>query len=700
MSQDRSKAVSFTNFALKILQKILSVKITTSGEENIPQDCPTLFLANHFTRMETFIVPFVINKNKNLPFCRSLAHRDLFIGKLGAYLKQVGTVSTGDNRRDEIILEDLRTGDANWLIYPEGMMVKDKKIFVNSSFGNIKVSAKTGSSVLAIKAANLARRMKSDGVKSHLICPVSISYINLAPKDNNKLKKLLLRLFKKLPERLLEELSVEGAILENSTIDIHFGKPISVSDFIANTARIADKIPLLSSEKKDDLIIKTNRFLLTCEVMKSIYHNVCLTFEHFFSVVLISLAKVGLSKISILEFKERIFCIIAFAFLDGRKIRLHDTIQYWNVTRILTDNVFAKFDEMLHLARSLDLIYFDGGFVNIKINSVLQDWGFDKVRVKNIFAVFYNEISYFEKTVKFGDSIAKFGGKQISVLTSEMIEKWSDGVFYREYDKFYDPNFSKQKNLGCPKLYIPKKFFSGMQKTCIVISHGYKSSPAEVADFGAFCAKNGVSVYALRLRGHGTSPIDMKNTTHEDWQHSYEIGYQMAKRRFKNVVLAGFSTGGLLALNSSISKTRSDVCCVISISAALRLCDIRFKLVRFVKMWSDVLQKFDGDAKDFVESEPENPQINYARNYFCCMVELQKLMNKTHDILQKVEHPILVVQSTQDPVVNPDSAKEIFQKTGSKLKEIFEVNIPKHVIVYGPETFRVFQKILKFIKMY
>ena len=121
-----------TGFAIKTFAGLSRADVVIAGKENIPEG-PKIFVVNHFTRVETLLVPYYIYNITNVP-ALSLAAADLFKGRLRRYLEMVGAVSTKDPNRDTIIIRGLLTGTENWIIFPEGRMVKSKKIIGDGTF--------------------------------------------------------------------------------------------------------------------------------------------------------------------------------------------------------------------------------------------------------------------------------------------------------------------------------------------------------------------------------------------------------------------------------------------------------------------------------------------------------------------------------------------------------------------------------------
>ncbi|MHC4275086.1 MAG: hypothetical protein ACYSUR_15660 [Planctomycetota bacterium] len=52
-------AYKATSLSMSVLKRLLGLKLRVSGTENI-DNRTTLFVANHFTRVETFLIPHVI----------------------------------------------------------------------------------------------------------------------------------------------------------------------------------------------------------------------------------------------------------------------------------------------------------------------------------------------------------------------------------------------------------------------------------------------------------------------------------------------------------------------------------------------------------------------------------------------------------------------------------------------------------------
>ena len=75
----------------------------------------------------------------------------------------------------------------------------------------------------------------------------------------------------------------------------------------------------------------------------------------------------------------------------------------------------------------------------------------------------------------------------------------------------------------------------------VVLVHGFLASPAELRDLGEHLHADGVPIYGVRLKGHGTSPWDLREQAFEDWLASTVRGISIMQGLCERVVAVGFS---------------------------------------------------------------------------------------------------------------------------------------------------------------
>ena len=111
--------------------------------------------------------------------------------------------------------------------------------------------------------------------------------------------------------------------------------------------------------------------------------------------------------------------------------------------------------------------------------------------------------------------------------------------FSTEVDKIYfDKDLSKDKSIGSPFFLDEKKdCVRNFKNVGILLSHGYKSAPMEVLSLGEFLNDSGYKVYGVRLLGHGTAPINLKNVSWHDWYDSMQRGYAALSNICEKIII-------------------------------------------------------------------------------------------------------------------------------------------------------------------
>jgi esterase/lipase/1-acyl-sn-glycerol-3-phosphate acyltransferase len=708
-----------TGLAIKTISNLSKANIALHGQENIP-DGSIIFVINHFTRLETFLMPYQIFTVTKVPVW-SLADYELFQGAFGNYLEKLGALSTKSPDRDQLIVKTLLTGEANWIIFPEGRMVKNKKIIEKGQFMVSRAGGKhpphTGAGTLALRTEFYRQRLRrlaseNPGEASYLmdsfqleslepvlnrktyIVPVNLTYYPIRARENI-LSKLALRLVEDLPERIIEELMTEGSMLLSGVqIDVRFGDPILINEYLRHTA-IEKDIEATSRIHFDDQIASRSTMrkqalkLMQC-YMAAIYSMTTVNLDHLFASML---RFVRNKKIDKLDLCRRVF-------LAASQIRQHpDMFINGNLQRdqvhLLTDDRFGEVDNFLKVAEEKGNLQKTNGTLVIDKSTFTSPYDFHRARIDNPIDVIANAVEPLTELQGTLRRLATLPGfwirkKVADTLISQAVEEYKS-----DYHQFYIQEESKPIDVGMPFLVKGKSKNVG-----VLLSHGYMAAPREVEKLARYLGSIGFWVYVPRLKGHGTSPDDLATRSYQDWMVSIDRGYAIISSICKRVVVGGFSTGAGLALD--IAARVSEVAGVFAVAAPLTLKDFSSKFAPAVDMWNRIMDKAYGvgPKMEFVENKPENPHINYLRNPISGVREIERLMDDLEPKLPDLKVPSLIVQSRRDPVVDPKGSRKIFELLGTEDKEYRLFNFDRHGILLGEGSQGVHKAIGDFVKQF
>ncbi len=708
-----------TGLAIKTLENLSKARVKLHSTDNIPQGA-LIFVINHFTRLETFLMPYYIFKQVRLPIW-SMAASELFVGAFGRYLESVGAVSTSHPDRDRLIVRTLLAGEAGWIIFPEGRMVKTKKIVEKGrymiSYAGGKHPPHTGAAFLALRTEfyrqrllqlshsapremerllplfNLATIDQISRQGTHIV-PVNITYYPLRARMNI-LNYLANRLVEGLPERVTEELMTEGAMLVSGVdIDIRFGKPIDIAPFLNKRAIQKDMRSPRAFDFDDPLpCLKTMRraaLKIMQQYMDAIYSLTTVNHDHIFA----SLLKHNPANIiNLNNFKKRAFLAITQG-IERPPVHLHHSL-ITNQNQLLLEDRFNKLSDFLSVAEEKGVIEQTDGTIKRNRSKLSKIFDYNRARIDNPIAVIANEV---EPLLRLQRRISRLAWQPGFMLRKALARYFSEKAqqqFEDDYSRFFIKDESKPRQIGRPVLMRGRS-----RKVGVVLSHGYMAAPAEVRTLAAYLAGKGYWVYTPRLRGHGTAPEDLAQRSYREWIHSMEDGLLLMRNLCRQVVLGGFSTGAALALELASRLTGvKDVIGVFAVSTPLRLQYLTSRLAPVVDTWNKIMGKvhLDDARRDFVANQPENPHINYLRNPISGVRELERLMHHLEPRLTEIIIPALVVQSNEDPVVNPSGSMRVFDLLGSEDKRYAVFNFKRHGILLGEGSQHVHRTIGDFI---
>jgi len=226
---------------------------------------------------------------------------------------------------------------------------------------------------------------------------------------------------------------------------------------------------------------------------------------------------------------------------------------------------------------------------------------------------------------------------------------------------------------------------------CLVV-HGFLGTAANMRPVSDALAKQGYTVYVPLLRGHGTTLEEMNAATGQDWLQDVLAGYDRLKEAgCEQIFLIGLSMGAIL---SSLAAGQRDIAGLVLLSAPFRMKTYLHiaKSLRFFIPYAE----FPPPKHDRL--------LPYEQLYNGCAVRKLKTLNdlcrQARKHLPAIHCPTLIVQSKADNKVRKDSMDLVLSRIGTKEVSHLWLEKARHSCTYGPESERVIESCLSFVKQY
>jgi len=688
-----------TGRMIALVESFSKLRVQVHGRENIPKG-GNIFVVNHFTRIETLLLPYHIFQLTGVPVW-SLADASFFDGPLSGVLEMMGAVSTRNPDRDRAIVKTLLTGEANWVIFPEGRMVKDKGAFrPRLLLPPLGERPHSGAATLALRTEFYRRRMaglarsapqelerllglfKIGNLGPVLggaswIVPVNLTYYPLRAREN-VLSSLADLFLKDISLRLREEMLTEGSMLFSGVdIDVRFGEPLDPGRYLsapAIEADIASSAPFGFDDRLPSLPeLRRAATKLMERYMSSIYALTTVNHDHLFASLLRALPFKSITED---DFRRKVF-LLASEHLKTSRVTCHHSLETGQVA-LLTDDRYHKYRDFSLLALEKGVLTRHQGVLVKDRAKFSAPFDMQRARIDNPLGVIANEVVPLTRLQRDVHLTAWLPGWLVRSRVADILERQALDEFEADYQQFYRQGESKERRVGTPVLLKGSSRNLG-----VVLVHGFLAAPQEVAALAGYLNGKGYWVYQVRLKGHGTAPEDLALRSGKDWVESVDLGYALMSALCHRVVLGGFSFGGGVALDcaSRVKKLAG----VFAVCPPHRLLDISSRFAPAVTAWNRVMEmiSYQEAKKEFVVTVPERPEINYARLPIAGLRQLGRFMRELEPKLGKISVPVQVLQADGDPVVDPAGSRRLFALLGSQQKSYRMFSLKRHGILAG-----------------
>jgi esterase/lipase len=718
----------------RLLRRLVRVNIELHADAGRLRD-GDIFLFNHFARFETFIPQYLIYEQTGA-LCRSIAAGEFFIegDPFSAYLRRVGAVPNSHPGLLPFLALELLRG-RKVVVFPEGGMVKDRRVVdpgggyrIYSRSADMRRGHHTGAAVLALTldavkgavlaaaAAGHARRVEAwaevaglAGAEALLaaarrptrVVPANITFYPIRVSDN-LLRRGAELLGRGLSRRLSEELLIEGNILLRDTdMDIRLGPALVASQVwgwwerpliarvFARLGNLGEAFALHPERGAWDQRAAARRLRRQArrvrdETMRRMYLAVTVNLSHLAARLMLALLEGGEEEVGRRRFEVMLYRLVK-AVQAASDLHLHRSLRDPGAYADLPDGRCPGLAQLLVTAGAAGLV--ETADDRLRFRSKLrEEHDFDEIRLANPVEVYANEAAPLRGVSRAVAQVLREGGRlaprELAALRFDdelLAHAWDRAAFHRPRHQAVNEAETATED-GAPFLLLPGK----PRSVGVLLVHGFLASPAELRGLGERLHARGHAVHGVRLKGHGTSPWDLRERTRGDWLASVERGLAILAPHVERVAVVGFSTGGALALLQAARRPQS-VCGVVAASVPYRFRDAR--KMRFVLPMVHGANRFVRWARageglmPFRINESEHPRINYRHMPVRGLWELQQLVGELDAALPLVLCPVALLQGSHDPVVDPSGVDHLAQRLPPGVASLTIVPAHRHGIL-------------------
>ncbi|MEM7563639.1 MAG: alpha/beta fold hydrolase [Pseudomonadota bacterium] len=731
-----TRVYDFCVRAFRTTKKLLKLNIKLHQDDENTVSCAQqgdIFLFNHFARFETFIPQYLIHEATGA-YCRSVASSEFFKGdeRFSQFLYSIGAVPNDLPNLFPFLAAEILHG-RKLVVFPEGGMVKDKRVVDHS--GNYNVFSRSdnerrkhhrGSAViaLAVDAFKTALRQDYASGKHHrlerwaeqlgfdsvealmvradkptIVVPSHITFYPIRVSDN--ILHQAAQLFSKgINRRFAEELVIEGNMLfKHTDIDIRFSQPITIGNYwrwwerrlLPNVVNRFESLNELFELKPRSghwggrihsygMKIKSNQ--VRDDSMRSMYRAVTINLSHIASHLILKLFQRGLRQINCGHFHKMLY--LSIKKIQHSEFHLHRSLRNPEEYGAIVGKGSTRLDQFLKTSTDLELVHVEDGAYHFD-KKLIEDFEFDEIRTENLISVYANEISplvsvthSIEKAMVESESLDSRNLAEFRLDDQRIALAWDSNEFNKP--AYEEINNQQTQNSDANWFFMKSDRDNA---DAVLLIHGFLSGPEEMRSLGERLHAEGHHVLGIRLKGHGTSPWDLRSRNWRDWAKSVEQGYEIIKAYSQSVHIVGFSTGGLLALYHAACHPHVKIRSVSSVCAPV---DFRNKNLVFVPILHHANRLVSWANSEglipFRPNETENPDVNYQHIPIRALYQLQKFINHIEDNGLTIAANVNLYQGDEDPVVDPESVHKLEKLIQADNISLTLLKSDRHGVVY------------------
>ena len=222
-----------------------------------------------------------------------------------------------------------------------------------------------------------------------------------------------------------------------------------------------------------------------------------------------------------------------------------------------------------------------------------------------------------------------------------------------------------------------------------LVLHGFTGNPQSMRGLAEAFAAAGFTVEMPLLPGHGTSVDDLVTTRWADWSAAAEAVYLDLAGRVRTVVVAGLSMGG--SLTCWLASRHPEIAGIVCVNPAVKVpAEMAQALQEMVDAGVDRIPAIGNDVAD-----PAMVEKAYDATPLEPLLSLATAADELRDDLARVSCPVLLMNSPQDHVVEPENS-DILAAAVSGPVERITLERSYHVATLDYDKDLIFERAVEF----
>ena len=237
---------------------------------------------------------------------------------------------------------------------------------------------------------------------------------------------------------------------------------------------------------------------------------------------------------------------------------------------------------------------------------------------------------------------------------------------------------------------IPRE--SDGRRVGVLVLPGFTGSPVSVRPWAAPLNDAGYAVAVPRLPGHGTRWQELNRTTYADWYGEAEAAFEKISSDVDQVVVAGLSMGGCLALDLAERRGR-EVTGLVLVNPIVNRDRRDLVLLPLLKHVVPALPGIGNHIKKVGGDE-----VAYTRTPLRAAHSMFQAIKVVRTRLPEVTQPLLLFRSLTDLVVDSSSGRIIMSEVSSRDLEERVLEDSYHVATLDNDAPAVFEGTVEFLR--